>query len=159
MFHQLGNVQETNMLGCWDHWIGHTEVWNLDRPVSQLVKYKVPCRWFCGHPGFVSVLHGFYCCLPQSSEVWFMWWNESSVTSFCGQVLYSCHLWWRVKHVVYFMKLIWCSLEVCAIIRIDCFWFSSTCYETSSGSKECFGSDTCDNVNVDSLCHKTNITI
>jgi len=123
MVHLSENVQETNVLEWKDHWIGHTRVWNSGIPLPQPVRLKflvggTVCTWCSSQ----IILNGFHCCFPQSSEVRFMCGNESPVTSFSGQEgLYSCRLWWSLKHVVYFMKFIGCTLEVWAIIRVNCF--------------------------------------
>jgi hypothetical protein len=52
------------------------------------------------------------------------------------------------------MELVYGTLEVVSIARVDRFWFPTTCYEASQGSKEYFCRETCDYLNVNSFCHK-----
>jgi hypothetical protein len=61
------------------------------------------------------------------------------------------------------MKLVGCTLEIRTVVGIDGPWFSSARYEASQGSKECFSSEACDNLNMNCPCSKTdknsNITL
>ena len=82
------------MLGSKNHWMRHTRLWNVDRPVSKQVMWEVPPKWQHEHPIFVADGRSWnWLLLPiiLRSEVHVV--DESPVASFSGQeVLCPCYL-------------------------------------------------------------------
>lgn len=113
------------MLGWEDHWIRHTCFWNLGMRLSQQVRYKVLRRLQFEHPLFLADYRPWISLLlPIILRSGVHVGGESPVTSFRGQkVLYSCHLWLRLMHVVYFVNLMECISEVRSIFTKILFGF------------------------------------
>jgi hypothetical protein len=82
-----------------------------------------------------------------------MRWYKFPVAAFsCQEVLVVRQVGWWVKHLVQLMKLVWHSLKIGPIIKINGSGLSSRDNESSQGSKECLCGQFCNYFQMNSLC-------
>ena len=85
-----------------------------------------------------------------------MWWDELPVAAFCCQeILDPRHLGWMLKRVVP-PGADWTPWTLVPMSEWMTLSLPRRVMKCLKSSKKCLSGETCDNFNVDSLCHRTN---